>query len=195
MRLPSGDQTGWLSRQLPVVSSRVRTPSTSTIQMLLARSSLTLSTHDRVKTISLPSGEISGLETLSMFMKVSLSRVPDGPFLDWANAPRHSETRNSAVKLERRSFEVMSLVPPKATLWETRLSLLLSSGYLNVCPLYSTAARQHYCVGGVRVKPSKLRPAHSATLSCRLQRVTCGAVMPGDSNRSEAGAQLLVAPT
>jgi hypothetical protein len=53
-----------------------REPSLSTIQRLLARSSLTLSTQERVKTICLPSGEMAGLLTLSMSMKVSLLSVP-----------------------------------------------------------------------------------------------------------------------
>src|SRR5215831_2539859 len=110
MRLPSGDQTGWLSRQVPLVSSRVREPSISTIQRLLTRSSLTLSTQDRVNTICRPSGEMAGLVTLSISIKVSLFRVPLSAtlFLDWANAPKESESRASnTTVLERRSFVII----------------------------------------------------------------------------------------
>src|SRR6185436_6806852 len=111
MRLPSGDQTGWLSRHVPLVSSRTRVPSTSTIQRLLTRSSLTLSTQDRVNTICRPSGEIAGLLTLSISMKVSLVSVP---FLDWAIAARLSEsTRNNTSELERRSVGLIGVPPTR----------------------------------------------------------------------------------
>ena len=76
IRVPSGDQTGAESRQLPRVSSRRRVPAVSTIQMLLRAWSFSLSTQPREKTIWEPSGEMAALDTDSMSMKVSLSRTP-----------------------------------------------------------------------------------------------------------------------
>src|SRR5262245_36180629 len=105
MRLPSGDQTGEESLRAPEVNSRTREPSTSTIQRLLRYWSLTLSTQVRVKMICLPSGEISGLPTDSMFMKVSLSRSRG---FGCANAAAQRASR-TAITNRRRIFIVTSI--------------------------------------------------------------------------------------
>jgi len=61
MRVPSGDQRG----EEPSIRCRARLPSAFMIQSDEAHRSLILSTHRRVKTIWLPSGESCGSATLS----------------------------------------------------------------------------------------------------------------------------------
>ena len=79
---PSGDQAGDESRQLPEVSSRTRFPSKSVIHKLEFERSFGLSTQVRVKMMFFPSGEMAGLPTDSISMKVSTPRS-SSVFLSW----------------------------------------------------------------------------------------------------------------
>jgi hypothetical protein len=68
-----------------------------------------------VNTICRPSGEIAGLLTLSISMKVSLVSVPlSAPFLGWAITARLSESkRNNTSELERRSVGLIGVPPTR----------------------------------------------------------------------------------
>ena len=88
MRFPSGDQTGALSRQVPSVSWRSRSPFTSMIHRFDEFWSFMMSTKPRAKTMAEPSGAICGLDTDSIWKKVSLSRtLPSAAQLPAAQEP------------------------------------------------------------------------------------------------------------
>src|SRR5262245_21703261 len=112
-RLPSGDQAGEESLRAPDVNSRTREPSTSTIQRLLRYWSLTLSTQVRVKMICLPSGEISGLPTDSMSIKVSLSSRRG---FGWATAA--AQRKNRTVTMNRRRVFIVASIQIRDFLWK-----------------------------------------------------------------------------
>ena len=168
MRLPSGDQVGADSRQLPSVNWRSLSPLTSITQRFDAFWSRGRSTNPREKTTCDPSGEICGFDTDSIWKNVLLSRYFG--YGDWPAAGRTMDATSAAANRHRVDVRMSSLLVLKDTPgWrgnhatvgrvESDLESLLSSGsHPASSSSYSDGTVKASTMLPHRTPPTELRP-------------------------------------